>query len=337
MSSAVAATTIPCYQGGQGFMMELPFPRGSTVITCTSCGRENEDEFKFCLGCGAALPRPVAATPVPVEQPPAMVDCTQCGTAVPSHFKFCGSCGAAIQRVPAAQPAPAPVPVPAAEPPREEAPVKRLLGKLTVIRPDGTEGATIDLHGEEVRLGRDSEVEALASDPFLSPLHASITYEQGQFHVHDRGSLNGVFIRVRDEVEIMDGDEIRIGQELLRFEVMKPAAVKAASPKKARKGGSPDSGAWARLSLVAGPEQTSRAFVCATDEVTIGREIGAILFRDDGFVSGKHARIVRQGDRYALRDLNSSNGTYLRMRNESLPISRGELILMGQQLFRLHT
>lgn len=310
------------------------------MLTCNSCGRENEDEFKFCLGCGAALVKPAPAAPAPVVEVPAMVDCPQCGTSVPSQFKFCGSCGSPIPRA-AAPAAQAPAPEPEAkpqpvEPLREENLAPRLLGKLTVIRPDGSEGATIELSDKEVTLGRDSSVEALAGDPFLSPLHASVTYSDGQFYVHDRQSLNGIFIRVREEVELEDGDEIRIGQELIQFEVMKPLASNASSPKKARKGGSPDPGAWARLSLVAGPEQSSRAFVCLTDEVTIGREIGAILFRDDGFVSGKHARIVRADGRYLLRDLNSSNGTYLRMREDRRPISRGDLILMGQQLFRLH-
>ena len=78
----------------------------------------------------------------------------------------------------------------------------------------------------------------------------------------------------------------------------------------------------------------TRAFLLSEDEVNIGREVGAILFRDDGFVSGKHARLAKTGDRITLRDLGSSNGTYVRIR-EDFPLQDGDLVLMGQQLFRM--
>ncbi|MEO8901237.1 MAG: zinc-ribbon domain-containing protein, partial [Polyangiaceae bacterium] len=31
------------------------------MITCLKCGKENQDHYKFCLGCGAELPRAAAA------------------------------------------------------------------------------------------------------------------------------------------------------------------------------------------------------------------------------------------------------------------------------------
>jgi hypothetical protein len=50
------------------------------VITCSRCGKENQDLYKFCLGCGAKLqtapapgpaPRPVApAEALPPTPPP---------------------------------------------------------------------------------------------------------------------------------------------------------------------------------------------------------------------------------------------------------------------------
>ena len=33
------------------------------MITCQKCGKENQDHYKFCLGCGAELTRDVAAKP----------------------------------------------------------------------------------------------------------------------------------------------------------------------------------------------------------------------------------------------------------------------------------
>jgi pSer/pThr/pTyr-binding forkhead associated (FHA) protein len=66
----------------------------------------------------------------------------------------------------------------------------------------------------------------------------------------------------------------------------------------------------------------------------MGRERGDILFPEDGYVSGTHARISLGQERVTLADLGSSNGTFLRIRGErKLPAAA--FILMGQQLFRI--
>lgn len=211
----------------------------------------------------------------------------------------------------------------------------RRLGELTVIRPDGTEGARIELTTEGVVLGRNSDVSVLANDPYLSPRHAEIRVENGDLIIQDLESFNGVFWRLRDDEELRDGDLIRIGQELLRFDSFDQISA-IATPKdgETRLQGSPEHGTWGRLSLVGGPDIDTRAFAISGDAVTIGREVGSVLFRGDGFVSGTHARIYRDNGKVFLRDLGSSNGSYIRIR-EPRKLSQGDLVLMGQQLFRV--
>jgi pSer/pThr/pTyr-binding forkhead associated (FHA) protein len=211
------------------------------------------------------------------------------------------------------------------------------VAKLVVIRPDGTEGATIPLRDGRVTIGRNSEHQVLAADPFLSPVHASITVGTSGFTIEDEDSLNGIFYRIRGEVELQHGDLIRMGQELLLFELM--SRVESVIPARVGddgtlRSGSPDKGLWGRLSLISGPDVVTRGFAFSEDEITIGREIGDILFRDDGFVSGRHARLTKLGDRIVLKDLGSSNGTYVRIRS-ARQLQDGDLVLMGQQLFRL--
>ena len=46
-------------------------------------------------------------------------------------------------------------------------------------------------------------------------------------------------------------------------------------------------------------------------DVTIGRDAGNDLQIDNLAVSGKHARIFKGPDHYAIEDLNSTNGTYV--------------------------
>ncbi|MFW6057495.1 MAG: FHA domain-containing protein, partial [Persicimonas sp.] len=217
----------------------------------------------------------------------------------------------------------------------QASPKEQIVARLVIIRPDGSEGAEIGLRRGEQTMGRDSQAKPLANDPFLSPQHATFTCTQNSFFVRDEDSLNGVFVRVEQPVELDHGDQIRIGQELLRFEdLSETEPIVEQIEEETAIAGSPDEGTWGRLCLVAGPGLVTRAFALGEEAVTIGRENGDILFRDDGFVSGTHARISRQDGVPILEDLGSSNGTYRRIREET-ELHDGALLLIGQQLFRL--
>src|SRR5437763_7726793 len=67
--------------------------------TCPSCATENPAQARFCMACGAALPR----------------TCPNCGAPAPGEARFCMSCGAALEAGAAPPPAPA-APQPAAAP-----------------------------------------------------------------------------------------------------------------------------------------------------------------------------------------------------------------------------
>jgi hypothetical protein len=69
------------------------------------------------------------------------------------------------------------------------------------------------------------------------------------------------------------------------------------------------------------------------DETSIGRSTGQITFPHDGFMSGRHARIVRRGGKFALSDEGSRNGTFVKIKGE-IELEPGDMILVGKQLFR---
>jgi len=305
------------------------------VIACPNCKRENEDTYRYCLGCGGVLPQPEEEKKEVEEDAPKA--CVSCGTDIPPNFKFCGACGTPVAGELSVGLATTTDPSIS-----ETAMVKgsaatfsdeSVIGHLIVIKPDGSEGAKIPISGEVI-LGRSSEYEVLKNDPFLSPKHASITPVGNEFLVKDLSSLNGVFLRIKGEVELRHKDQIRVGQELLEFHDLSQVDPISAPAIDDTQGAGSKGPAWGRLGLVAGPDVESRGFVLDSDEILVGREIGKILFREDGFVSGKHAKISHSDGAFFLKDLGSSNGTYLRMKTEQR-ISRGDLVLMGQQLFRL--
>jgi hypothetical protein len=64
---------------------------------------------------------------------------------------------------------------------------------------------------------------------------------------------------------------------------------------------------------------------------TVGRVSGNALVIDDSFTSSNHAEIVREGDRWLVRDLGSTNGTFVNGRrvNGQCWIDHGDRIAFG--------
>lgn len=306
----------------------------------------------------AAVPVGVIQAPVAVQSPvvrptsdkgplpgmvsapasgPAMAPCPKCGRPVNANYAFCGSCGqrtrpegsadASVSAETGVAQAAGAARTMFMTPPTAK-PVAR--GHLTLIRPDGTEGGMHPLHDGENLIGR-GQGSLFDADPYLSPRHAEFLLNDEGLLVRDLRSLNGVFAKIIQEEKLESGDIFRIGQELLRFDMI-------AAPMPLEDGteiiGTPNPGYWGRISVVVGRDVDGPAFPLFDESIVLGRERGDILFPEDGYVSGTHAQItLRDGDVF-LSDLGSSNGTFFRIRG-SRTLPPGSLILMGQQLFRV--
>jgi hypothetical protein len=143
---------------------------------------------------------------------------------------------------------------------------------------------------------------------------------------------------VRDvSVELYPNDMFRIGQEIIKYEPLTSQPVGADGVQRL---GSPSKGYVGRIALVIGRDVTGNAFPIPETGVHLGRERGDVLFPEDGYVSGLHCRLSWEplpsghGGRLMLTDLGSSNGSFFRLREET-DIKSGDILLMGQQLFRV--
>ena len=286
-----------------------------------------------------AMPPPMGPPPgVPGFSPgfappvasPAMRRCPSCGSDVPTTFRFCGTCGFRMDEGSAPNPMPTGpamgAPVGAAMPMPQRS---RL--SMTLIRPDGSEGGTHDLRPGENKLGRNFGP-VFENDGYLSPVHASLEIRGQTAIVRDLDSLNGVFVKMTQEEELQSGQIIRIGQELLRYELI-PAPEPTADGTELM--GSPNPGYWGKLTVIIGRDVTGAAFPLLGDSCTLGRERGEINFPDDGYVSGLHARVSLRDGRVYLSDLGSSNGTFVKVNGERA-VGHDSYVLLGQQLFRLN-
>jgi pSer/pThr/pTyr-binding forkhead associated (FHA) protein len=250
------------------------------------------------------------------------VACPQCGHMNAPNNVFCGSCGfrlggAASRSVPA--------PAPAA------APAGSII--LTALRADGSEAGTFALPSANITVGRDTGG-IFAGDSYLSPRHATFRHVANRLHVKDEGSLNGVYKKLmRDApVELQPNDVFRIGQEIIRYEPLNPLPASADGVERL---GAPSKGYVGRIALIIGRDTTGNAFPVPEAGVHLGRERGDVLFPEDGYVSGLHCHLEWQSGRLTLTDLGSSNGTFIRLREE-VEVANGDVLLMGQQLFRIN-
>lgn len=340
------------------------------MITCGKCQRQNETHYKFCLGCGTPLtqpqaePEPEAPAEAPVEEaqsaaPAAaaetFVTCPQCMARVASGHRFCLSCGSPIPSDAAPAPAPDPAAMaaaavaPAAAAPIEEAtpaaapvepaaatpaPAARAtpLAHLIMVNPDGTPGESVPLYDGANAIGRNSEFPVLQKDECLSPEHAVFTISGDNVEIQDLDSINGVYYRITSPTVITPGDYVRLGREVLLLQA--PSSFPKDESLRSDVGSALGE-IYGRVARVSQPEdKASYAFLLWKNEHTIGRERGDVTIPDDGFVSGLHARIYREGDNVLIEDLKSSNGTYLRIKG-SRTVPNNTLLLMGQQPYRL--
>ncbi len=178
----------------------------------------------------------------------------------------------------------------------------------------------------------------LRKDPYVSPLHAQISYRNGRFHLLDRGSLNGVFVRLGGSVPLTSGDLLLLGLGVLRFEIVDESERNLAPQTRegTRVFGTPPAPRYARLTTQTVEGVARDRHYLSRAETVLGREVGDIVFTDDPFMSRRHAAIRRDPNtnHFTIRDLGSSNGTFVALRSEHT-LSPGDHIRVGQHLFRL--
>lgn len=272
---------------------------------------------------GPSAPSPVKTAAASGSDAP--YRCRSCGTDVPPSNAFCGSCG-----TPALRPAPsAPA---AAVPVRPDT-----VGYVALIDDNGMESLQFPLVRGENRIGSGESCQLrFPDDGFLAGVHCAVDAEQGQCSLRPIDQANGVFVRITAPVELHHGDVLRIGQEVLRFERLDKLAQERNADGGPETVGWPlAKGVWGRLCQIGLARQVANAYLLASPDVFLGRERGDILFPRDGFVSGSHAVLSDRNGRGFLKDLVSSNGTFVKAKHET-PLRSGDLFLLGRNLLRIH-
>jgi pSer/pThr/pTyr-binding forkhead associated (FHA) protein len=300
---------------------------------CPQCHAPNDVQARFCTTCGAALASASASQRAAPAARSDIVICARCHGANKQGLPYCQFCGARLGGDAPVEPPPRPAP-----PPWPQPPAGQPLARLVVIAQDGTPGTEYAITGAEADIGREDGTIRLPTDPYVSPRHLHISQRNGRFFVRDLESVNGVYVRLRASEVLRHADLVLIGLEVLRFELVSDAerGLGPATERGTRVFGSPAVPRLAKLCQLTVEGVTRDQYYLSRDETVIGRESGDLVFTNDPFMSRRHASIDRDAasGAFSLRDLGSSNGTFLAIRNERELVS-GDHLRVGQHLFRL--
>src|SRR5215208_1347656 len=178
-------------------------------------------------------------------------------------------------------------------------------------------------HGEELlrvaladrtTIGRDPGCDVSLPDPSLSRVQAAIERRDGAWVVIDRsGRGTRVDAETGAEATLRDGAEIALGTWRALFRASGSGgaggATSVASGTAVRDAPELDRGADRLRVRERGRERMLH--LGDAEAVTVGKDGCNDVTLDDPFVSSRHLRLERRGARWHLRDLGSTNGTFV--------------------------
>jgi pSer/pThr/pTyr-binding forkhead associated (FHA) protein len=181
-------------------------------------------------------------------------------------------------------------------------------------------------------VGRNGQL-VFPDDPFVSPRHANLFYRNGTLVVRDEGSQNGVFVRVKGTVDIAPGDQFLAGEQLFRLDA-NPKANDGPAPDGTYFYSSPKHQTLFRITQILQGGNPGMVVCARGQTLQIGREGGDLNFPGDLYMSAAHCRIEELSGRFALTDINSRNGTYIRLKAER-ELAHGDYVFIGKKLLRV--
>lgn len=189
-------------------------------------------------------------------------------------------------------------------------------------------------HGAYV-IGRHEDCDIVLPSASVSRQHARIFIDKGRCYVEDLGSSNGVVVdgqRVIKQRDLGTASQIKVGDFYLYLEYKRPDRAAQSNVLQTLFISADDD--HCKLTRI-NDNFAGEEFSLSEVENTIGRTDDNFILLSDASISRHHARIFREGERYTLMDLGSSNGTRLNGKAVSTPqvLTQGDRIHFGNVEF----
>jgi len=229
-----------------------------------------------------------------------------------------------------------PPPPPAPEPTASQPSMQKLVGKpvqkeqkarfrLNVVRSLTGGPAFYEPLGDAAIIGRDGTI-TLEAERFCHPREAQIRWQKGRMWLVDLEAGNGVFLRIRQPVELEIGDEFMVGDQVLLIE-RNPEPNDGPGPGPTYFYSSPKWPSSFRVVQLFEGGAKGACVVARGTTMQIGSAIGDFVFTADPLVEDQHCLVEEQAGSIVLSDLGSRTGVFVRIKGEQELLSGDEIIV----------
>jgi class 3 adenylate cyclase len=188
---------------------------------------------------------------------------------------------------------------------------------------------------DSLTIGRSQGDVTFPADLHMAPLNARVFVDDGQLFVQDLSQgAESIFIRVAGGYTLQNEDVVLMGNQVLKFREISGAMSVAAE-----RGATLNEVANVLQEAVADLVQVNpKGGTCvrcplSLSEVYLGRTKGTYTFPADKLMSRSHARVLQRAEDFILEDLDSRNGTFVKVRG-TVPLAVNGMVLLGNQLLR---
>lgn len=343
------------------------------MTTCAFCGRQNEPDAVYCIDCGKPMAKTLASvaagsgaaahaaagsipgTRVVASSAKGPSACPFCGTTIEGVLPFCGNCGRRLS-APGSGPACGRCASPIAPGTKFcatcGAPVADSTGlmrpssmperradlsfALVLLDDVGTPINRYERKSPHTTIGRHDGDLRFPDDPFLSPLHAKISWEQQSLVVRDLGSRNGTWVFLPEPYRLVDGDLLLIGSQVFRFRRLGYPGPHTPDVDATKRMGSmiPSADIATLTQLRSDGSARDVIHLSPGRDVHIGRDRGDWIFPYDPSMSAEHAVIRSEDADFVVRDAGSRNGVAIAARGD-MALSHESRVLVGDKLLRV--
>jgi predicted component of type VI protein secretion system len=198
--------------------------------------------------------------------------------------KFCATCGATLDAG-------------LSRPSSRPAPRTEFLVRLVLLDETGSELERLESGRQDTTIGRNEGDIRFPDDPFLSPLHSKLSWEETGLVVRDLGSRNGTWVFLEEPHRLADGDLLLIGSQLIKFRRLGYPGPFAPEVDATKRMGSMTPAADIASLTQLRADGSSRDVIQLSPgrDLHVGRERGDWLFPYDPSMSAQHA-LIRSED-----------------------------------------
>ncbi len=324
----------------------------SLGVICPSCDFLNVVAAVRCMACGTATdgssppaPRVEAprVAPAPVASLASDNESTTPGSPIPQApgegppgLKRTASGSTPLPQVPGGRGGPArPTFESSGSKPPAPAPAGPKLGLTVLAGP--ARGQRFRLAATGAQLGRSKGAILFPDDPFISPLHATISIRDGKLFIRDEGSTSGVYVSIHNTETIPAGGVFSTGLRLFRFiGAVEPSPPWNRTDVLVYGAGLPNNQVHYIVEEVLLGDRGGRCLLSPGPTLTVGQGRCDFSFPNDEGLAPRHCEISPLPDGAMIRDLSGGLGTFVRIDGER-PIKAGDRLRVGQQTLQVET